>query len=53
MTNKKILGTTKVTYKYQITIPKEVRNSCGFGQGDLLVFEKDGEKLCLRTNSES
>ena len=50
MTDKEILGTSKITYKYQITIPKAVRSSCGFEKGDLLVFERDGGRLWIKSN---
>lgn len=50
MTNKEILGMSKITYKYQITIPKEVRRRCGFEEGNLLVFEKDGDRLYIKAS---
>lgn len=53
MTNREILGTTKVTYKYQITIPKEVRTRYGFKVGDIIVFVRDGDRLYLKGNNES
>ena len=43
-----VLGTSKVTYKYQITIPKNVRHNCNFKEGDMVVFEKDGDRLYLK-----
>lgn len=50
MKNDKILGTSKITHKYQITIPKEVRNYYQFEQGDLIVFITEGDKLYIKTN---
>ncbi len=53
MNNKEILGTTVVSYKYQITIPKRVRNSCRFEKGDVIVFEREGDRLYLKAGNES
>ena len=40
----KILGTSKVTRRYQITIPKAVRAFLEVNQGDIIVFVfKNGE----------
>jgi len=35
----KILGVSKVTRKYQVTIPKAVRVFLEIQEGDLVVFE--------------
>lgn len=42
---KEILGNSKVTRRYQITIPKGVRERFNFEIGDLVVFtvSKEGE----------
>ncbi len=53
MNGEEILGTSTITYKYQITIPKRVRNTCKFEKGDLVVFVKDGDKLYLRTSADA
>lgn len=37
-----------LTGKGQLTIPKEVRERLGLRPGDRLVFEFEGESLCLR-----
>ncbi len=50
MTDKKpILGNSKVTRRYQITIPRSVRERFSFEIGDLVVFtlSREGE-LVLR-----
>jgi len=45
----KILGVSKVTRKFQVTIPKTVRVLLEIQEGDLVVFEltEDG-KIILR-----
>jgi AbrB family looped-hinge helix DNA binding protein len=47
---KEILGTSKVTYKFQITIPKDVREKFGFKEKDILVFVDENGKLVLAKN---
>lgn len=50
MADKEILGTTTVSHKYQITLPKRVRKAYGFEEGDLIVFERDGDGLFIKTS---
>ena len=38
----------KVSSKYQITIPKDLRESLGIGEGDRLYVGREGGKLVLR-----
>jgi len=52
MTDKEILGTSTITYKYQITIPKRVRSSCNFKKGDLLVFEREGDRIYIKNGND-
>ncbi len=52
MTNKEVLGTTVVSHKYQITLPKRVRVCYKFEKGDLIVFERDGERLYVKTGKD-
>jgi antitoxin PrlF len=35
----------KITSKGQITIPVEVRRALGVGEGDAVIFEKDGDGI--------
>jgi len=37
----------KVTRKYQVTIPEEVRNKIGVRIGDELLVREEGEKIVL------
>ena len=39
---------SKLTSKYQATIPAAVREKLGVGQGDLIAFEISGGKVSLR-----
>ena len=45
----KALGSSKVTVRYQVTIPEEVRNKMGVKDGDTLVFVEDGDKIYIST----
>lgn len=41
------MNQTKVTRKYQITIPKEVRESLKIGVGDVLRVKVEGYRIIL------
>ncbi|MGD0318954.1 MAG: AbrB/MazE/SpoVT family DNA-binding domain-containing protein [Nitrososphaerales archaeon] len=47
---KEILGTSKLTYKFQVTIPKEVRAKFGLKERDILVFVNENGRLVLSKN---
>jgi AbrB family looped-hinge helix DNA binding protein len=38
----------KITSRNQITIPPEVRRRLGVKSGDRLIFEYDGQKICVK-----
>ena len=41
---------SKVTYKFQITIPKRVRERFNLKEGDMLVFiEEDGKLIVVKS----
>jgi len=42
------LETSKVTRKFQATIPKSVRDHLGLDNGDLLVFVKRDNEIVLK-----
>ena len=42
------LGTSKVTRKFQATVPKAVREHLNLDNGDLLVFLKDHNEIVLK-----
>ena len=39
---------SRLTTKYQATIPAKVREKLGVGQGDVIAFEISGNKITLR-----
>jgi AbrB family looped-hinge helix DNA binding protein len=43
-----IMLTSKVTSKYQATIPAEVRKRLGIEKGDRVAFEVEDQKVVLR-----
>ena len=44
----KILGTSKLTRKGQITVPKDVREKLGVGPKDIIVFVEVNGKIMIR-----
>jgi len=42
------LGTSKVTRKFQATVPKAVRKHLSLDNGDLLVFLKTHNEIILK-----
>jgi len=42
------IGTSKVTRKFQATVPKTVREQLSLGNGDLLVFLKVHDDIVLK-----
>jgi len=49
---REILGLSKITYKFQVTIPKKVREEFNLKEGDRIVFLKDGNKLIIIKSDE-
>lgn len=49
---KEILGMSKITYKFQVTMPKRVRDKFGFEEGDVLIFIEEDGKLILAKSTE-
>lgn len=49
---REILGMSKVTYKFQLTVPKRVRERFELKEGDTLVFIEEDGKLILRKSTE-
>ncbi len=45
----KALGSSKVTVRFQVTIPEEVRNKMKIKAGDNLVFVEDGKRIYIST----
>jgi len=43
-----VIGRSTITGKYQLTLPRDVRNLLGAGNGDLIVFIKDHERILVK-----
>ncbi|MFO8020588.1 MAG: AbrB/MazE/SpoVT family DNA-binding domain-containing protein [Promethearchaeia archaeon] len=43
-----IIGTSKISEKGQVTIPKEIRDKLGIRKGDKLIFDLKGDKIIIR-----
>lgn len=50
---KEILGTSRISSKFQVTVPKEVRDRFRIKAEDILVFSDEDGKLVLRRNTET
>ena len=46
-----LLGDSKLTGKFQVTVPKSVRKMLKLDTGDLLVFVKDHEQIVVKRGS--
>ena len=49
---REVLGVGKITYKYQVTIPKRVRERFGLKVGEFIVFIEEDGKLILAKSTE-
>jgi len=49
---KEILGMSTITYKYQITIPKKVRETNDLKEGDTILFVKEGDRVYISHSTE-
>jgi AbrB family looped-hinge helix DNA binding protein len=47
----RILGASKVTVRFQVTIPAEVRKLMKIKEGQTLVFVDDNGKIVIRTEA--
>lgn len=50
---REILGTSKVSYKFQVTIPKDVRERFRLSAEDIVVFADDNGKLVMSKNTDT
>jgi len=46
----KILGASKVTVRYQVTIPEEVRKVLKIKEGQTIVFVEDGNRISIKSD---
>lgn len=51
-TRREILGVSKLTYKFQVTVPKEVRKRFRLEEGETIVFIGEDGKLVLAKSTE-
>lgn len=45
----KALGSSKITVRYQVTVPEDVRKLLKIKEGDTLVFVEDGDRVYIST----
>ncbi|GKS67902.1 hypothetical protein YTPLAS73_14490 [Nitrosarchaeum sp.] len=45
----KVLGSSKVTVRFQVTVPENVRDKIKVKEGDTLVFVEDGKRIYIST----
>ena len=45
----RVLGASKITVRYQVTVPEDVRKIMKIKVGQTLVFAEDDGKIILRT----
>jgi AbrB family looped-hinge helix DNA binding protein len=50
---KEILGTSKLSHKFQVTIPREVRARFKIDAGDILVFSDENGKLVVSKSTQT
>lgn len=44
---RQVLGTTSITRKYQLTVPKKAREKFKLDEGDLVMFIEEGGRLYI------
>jgi AbrB family looped-hinge helix DNA binding protein len=52
MAKKEILGMTTITYKYQVTIPKKLREKHNLEEGDTIMFVEEDGKVFLKKSTD-
>ena len=53
MVKKEILGMTTITYKYQVTIPKKLREKHHLEKGDAIVFVEEDGRIFLKKSTDA
>ncbi len=51
-TKREILGMATITYKFQVTIPKKVRDRCKFKEGETITFIEESGRVYLGKSTE-
>lgn len=49
---KEILGMSTISHKFQITVPKEVRDAKNLEAGDKVIFVSDGDEIYIKKSTE-
>ncbi len=49
---KEILGMTTITYKFQVTIPKKVREKHNLKEGDTIMFVEENERVYITKSTD-
>lgn len=49
---KEILGMTTITYKFQVTIPKKVREKHSLKEGDTLMFIEEDDRIYVTKSTD-
>lgn len=52
MVKKEVLGMTTITYKYQVTIPKKLREKHHLKEGDTIVFVEEDNRVFLKKSTD-
>lgn len=52
MIKKEILGMSTITYKFQVTIPKKVRDKHRLKKGDTIMFVEEGDTVYIKKSTE-
>lgn len=52
MAKKEVLGMTTITYKYQVTIPKKLREKHQLEEGDTIMFVEEDGKIFLKKSTD-
>lgn len=50
---REILGMSTITYKFQVTIPKKVREKYGLKIGDTIVFVEEDGRIQVARSTEA
>lgn len=51
-TKREILGMSTVSYKFQTTIPKKVREKYKLKEGDMITFIEENNKIYLAKSTD-
>lgn len=49
---KEILGMTTISYKFQVTIPKKVREKHNLKEGDTIMFVEENDRIYLAKSTD-